>query len=266
MALRWTPEVPPMFPMRQLDLLVTVAAAVTIGVLGAFDVVGPAVTGGATLTTLGLLAVGSLQGRAALTGLTRTITHLGRGLGERATADRLLVPSTSGVDLDLRTAADIRIVGVTLGRTLRNQYAALLQRLADGATVSIALIAPQPATIAEAARRSTIEAGPEIFEHRLRPTLDLLHDLAERAAAGPGRLEVRMLDFVPAFGLIAIDPGTVEGRIHVEIYSHRSGAPEPELPLRADTDARWFRHFAAEFDRIWAVGRPAAPTGGSASP
>jgi hypothetical protein len=70
-----------------------------------------------------------------------------------------------------------------------------------------------------------------------------------------------MLDFVPAFGLVAIDPGAAEGRIHVEIYSHRSGAFEPVLPLHADTDGRWFRHFAAEFDRIWAVGRPVESAG-----
>jgi hypothetical protein len=160
------------------------------------------------------------------------------------------------VDLDLGGADDIRILGVTLGRTVRNHHAALQQRLEAGATVHIALIAPHAATVAEAARRSTVADHPEVFEHRLRPTLDLLDDLAERAASGPGRLEVRLLDFVPAFGLVAVDAGTPHGQVRVDIYSHRCGTPEPMLPLHADRDVRWFRHFVAEFDRVWAAGRP----------
>lgn len=241
---------------RALDLVLTIAVALAVGVLGALDVVGTAVTGGATLTTLGLLAISSLHSRSTLGTLTRSVAELGRSLPDRASADRLLAPSTSGVDLELGAADDIRALGVTLARTVRNHHAALRQRLDAGATVRVALIAPRAATLAEAARRSTIADHPAIFEHRLRPTLDLLDDLAEHAAAGPGRLQVRLLDFVPAFGLLVIDPETPHGQARVDIYSHRSGTPEPALPLCADRDVRWFRHFVAEFDRVWAAGRP----------
>jgi hypothetical protein len=243
-----------MMTFRSFDLVLTIAVAVAVGLLGAFDVVGTAVTGGVTLTTLGLLAIGSLHGRSSLGALTRSVTELGRNLDDRTSADRLLTPSTSGGDLDLAAAADIRVVGVTLARTIRNQYATLQQRLDAGATVRIALIAPQAATLAEAARRSTMADQPAIFAHRLRTTLDLLDDLAARTAAGPGRLEVRLLDFVPAFGVVAVDAQAPNGRVHVDIYSHRGGSPEPTLPLHADRDGRWFRHFTAEFDRVWEAG------------
>ncbi|SCF49517.1 hypothetical protein GA0070216_13521 [Micromonospora matsumotoense] len=242
--------------VRQLDLVITIAVAIAVGLLGALGVVGPAVTGGATLTTLGLLAVSSLLGRSALTGLTRSVKQLGWEIGDRASADRLLGPSTSGVDLDLRSAADIQMTGVTLARTLRNHYATLQLRLEAGATVRIALIAPHGANLAEAARRSTVASNPAMFEHRLRATLDLLEALAERTATGTGRLEVRLLDFVPAFGLIAIDPKASNGQARVDIYSHRCGTPEPTLSLHADRDPRWFAHFVADFERIWTTGKP----------
>lgn len=241
---------------RALDVVLTIAVAITVGLLGAFDVVGPAVTGGVTLTTLGLLAATSLHGRSSLGALTRSVTELGRNLSERTSADRLLTPSTSGVDLDLTAAGDIRIVGVTLARTIRNHYATLQQRLDAGATVRIAVIAPQADTLAEAARRSTVADSPAIFAHRLRTTLDLLDDLAGRAAAGPGRLQVRLLHFVPAFGLIAVDAEAPHGQVHVDIYSHRSGTPEPTLPLHAGRDLRWFPHFVADFEQIWETGLP----------
>lgn len=236
------------FRARQLDLVLTVAVAVAVGLLGAFDIVGPTVIGGATLTTLGLLALSSLHGRAAVQSLARSVTEL----GDRASADRLLTPSTPGADLDLGSADDIRMAGVTLARTIRNHYGELRDRLAAGATVRVVLIAPQPDTVAEAARRSALPGRPEVFEHRLRPTLDLLDSLA----SGPGRLEVRLLDFVPAFGLIATDADTAAGRLRVDIYSHRCGTPEPALPLHADRDPHWFRHFTGEFELLWAAARP----------
>jgi hypothetical protein len=242
--------------LRQLDLVATIASSIAVGVLGAFDVVGPAVVSGATLGVLGLLAIGSLHGRSALAGLTDSVRQFGRHIGDHAAADRLLNPSAAGMDLDLRSARDIRIVGVTLARTLRNHYAVLQQRLEAGATVRIALITPQEDTLAEAARRSTVAGRPEIFEHRLLPTLDLLDALADGAATGPGRLEVRLLDFVPAFGLVAVDPETPDGQARVDIYSHRCGTPEPALPLRADRDVRLCAHFLAEFDSIWTAGQP----------
>ncbi|WP_306207327.1 hypothetical protein [Actinoplanes sp. RD1] len=245
--------------LRRLDLVLTIAMALVVGVLGAFDVVDTTVTGGATLATLGLLAVSSLHGRSTLATLDRSVAELGRTLSARSGADQLLGPSTSGIDLDLGAADDIRILGVTLARTVRNHYAILCRRLEEGATVRIALIASAPSTIAEAARRSTMADSPEVFEHRLRPTMDLLDDLAVRAASGPGRLEVRLLDFVPAFGLVALDPEQPRGQVHIDVYSHRSGIPEPTLPLHADRDARWFRHFITEFDQVWACGHPHAP-------
>ncbi|MEU4157846.1 hypothetical protein [Actinoplanes sp. NPDC026670] len=242
--------------LRRLDLVLTIAMALVLGVLGALDIVSAAVTGGATLATLGLLAISSLHSRSTLARLNRSVADLDRDLTGRGSADHLLGRSPFGADLDLSAAGDIRILGVTLARTARNHYAALCRRLEQGAVVRIALIAPDPATIAEAARRSTIADNPGVFEHRLRPTMDLLDDLARRAAAGPGRLHIRLLDFVPAFGLIALDPELPHGQIHVEIYSHRSGTPEPTLPLYADRDPHWLKHFTAEFDKVWATGQP----------
>ncbi|GAA2905180.1 hypothetical protein Acy02nite_86090 [Actinoplanes cyaneus] len=242
--------------LRRFDLLLTIAMALLVGVLGALDLVSPAVTGGTTLATLGLLAISSLHSRSALAALNQSVADLDHDLNGRGSADQLLGRSTFGADLDLGTTGDIRIMGVTLARTLRSQYAALGQRLDHGASVRIALIAPQPVTLGEAARRSTMADNPEIFEHRLRPTMDLLDDLAARAAGGPGRLRIRLLDFVPAFGLIALDPELPHGQAHVEVYSHRSGTPEPTLPLYADPDPYWLRHFTAEFDKVWAAGKP----------
>ena len=170
-------------------------------------------------------------------------------------ADRLLRPSTSGADADLADATEIGIIGVTLNRTVRNHASALRACLRRGGAVRIAVIDPGGAVLGEAARRSTAPEAAEIFAHRLRPTLALLDDVAR--TAGDGRLEVRLLNFVPAFGLLTVDRRRPDGRLHVDIYSHAFGGTEPALTLEAGRDHLWYHHFLGEFDQIWAAGRPA---------
>ena len=237
---------------RHADLYLTVVVALVLGVLGVFDVVDAGVLAAATLTTLGVLALSLLNGRVQMHRLAATTAELTAHLDGRVPAGRVLAVSRSGADVDLDHARDIRIVGVTLGRTLRNHVGTLQRRLDEGAVVRIALIAPGGEAVREAARRSAVGDTPEIFEHRLGATRDLLR----RLSPGPGRLEIRELAFVPSFGMIAVDPQEAGGHLHVDIYSHRTGCPEPALTLEAARDARWYRHFADEFDQIWSAGRP----------
>jgi hypothetical protein len=125
-----------------------------------------------------------------------------------------------------------------------------------GGTARIAVIDPGREVTAEAARRSTVPGSAEIFAHRLVPTLDLLRELA--ATPGRGRVEIRLLDFVPAFGLLMVDGRQPHGHLHVDIYSHTFGGREPALVVRAAHDQVWYEHFAAEFERIWSAGRAIA--------
>jgi hypothetical protein len=243
---------------RNLDLYVTVVIALTIGLLGVFNVVTAEIIAAATLATLALVAIGSLGTRrqvVALEAATNDLVSLVRQSGGSVSADQYLSPSTSGLDVELRGATDIRLVGVSLSRTIRNHVDELERRLAKGAHIKIALIEPGSEAVLEAARRSTIPDAPEIFENRLRPTVDLLRQLAG-SAEFVDRLEVRFLRFVPAFGLTMVDPDDADGRIHVDIYAHRSAGPEPVLRLSPGRDPRWYRHFLQEFDRIWNHGRP----------
>lgn len=241
---------------RHLDVYFMLLLSFVVGVLGMFNVVDPGVVAAATLATLGVVAVGSLSGRTRIAALTSATTELVAVMREAEipSADRVLAASTSGLDMQLRAVTDIGMAGVTLGRTLRNQIVALERGLAAGARVRIAVIAPDERTLAEAARRSTAPDAPDVFQHRLLSTLDLLDRLDSTPHSG--RLEVRLLDFVPAFGLIVVDPDEPHGRIDVDIYSHRPNGREPVLSLRANRDPEWYRHFLGEFERIWATGTP----------
>jgi hypothetical protein len=236
---------------RSLDLVVTSAVALVVGVLGMLNLAGSSVLAGATLATLGVLAAGSLTARVQMHGLT-DITR--RHFTEPPSADRLLTTSSSGLDVDLSQAWEIGLIGVTLNRTVRNHAVELRECVRRGGTVRIAVIDPDGEVLGEAARRSTSPGATGIFAHRLQPTLDLAATLC--ALPGPGRAEVRLLDFVPAVGLVAVDAHQPHGHLHVDIYSHTFGGREPALTLHPGRDHLWYQHFRAEFDQIWAAGRP----------
>jgi hypothetical protein len=238
---------------QHIDLVVTTVVTLIVGTLAALDATGPAVLAGATLSTLGLITIGSLHGRLQQRSLSRAIAELSALTAEHRRG-RMLTPSASGADPALASATDIRLLGVTLSRTIRTDFGALRGRLQAGAVVQIVLIEPTAGVIAEAARRNTVPDAPEIFEHRLQATFDLLRRL--EAEAGPGRLEIRLLDFVPAFGLLAIDADQPTGHLSVDIYSHRPGVTEPTISLTAADDQPWYHHFVEEFDRVWENGRP----------
>jgi hypothetical protein len=150
---------------------------------------------------------------------------------------------------------------VTLSRTLRNLVDELQRRAVAGAVVKVALIDPTGSAADEVARRSTIPSRAEMYRNRLRSSVDLLRELAETPGAA-GRIEVRFLDFVPAFGLLLIDPQSPGGRIHVDIYSHSSASGDAVFTVLPHRDGEWFQHFQTEFDSIWDHGRPAAASDG----
>jgi hypothetical protein len=227
---------------QSVDLVATLAISLTIGVLGMLNLAGGPLLSGATLATLAVLAAGALHSRAQMSGLLE-ITR--KHLVEKPPADRLLHSSTSGADADLTGATEIDIVGVTLNRTVRTHAAAIAQCLRRGGTVRIAVIDPHGEVLGEAARRSTTPGASEIFANRLRPTLDLLDGLH-------GDLRVRLLDFVPAFGILGVD----RRLLYVDIYSHTFDGKEAALSLGSDRDHTWYQHFRAEFEQIWASGRP----------
>ncbi|MFJ7072240.1 hypothetical protein [Streptomyces sp. NPDC098781] len=247
---------------ENLEIYSTALLSVTLAVLGAFDVVGGKVLDAATLATLALLAGGLLGSRRQVSDLAQQVrSHMA---GE-VSAEDFLTRDKPDLIGQVRDARDIRIVGVTLSRTLRNLVDELQSRAAAGATIKVALIDPATSAPAEAARRSTVSGRPAVFENRLRPSVDLLRELVESPGTG-GRIAVRFLPFVPAFGLVLLDPQRPGGRIHVDIYSHSSASGDAVFTVLPDRDGHWYQHFQAEFDRIWAFGRPADASDGFPPP
>jgi hypothetical protein len=247
---------------ENLELYITVLLALTLAVLGIFDVVGDKTLVAATLATLGLLAIGTLASRRRVEDLSELVRAQGAG---GVSAEDFFTKDKPGLREQVRLARDVRILGVTLSRTIRNVIDELQHCVRDGAVVKVALIDPRTGAPAEAAARSTISGQPGVFENRLRPTIDLLVELA-RTPGATGRVEVRFLPFVPAFGVVQLDAQRANGRIYVDVYSHKSAGGDAVFSLLPHRDGEWYPHFEAEFERVWEAGRPADASDGFPTP
>lgn len=243
---------------QNLEIYTTALLSLVLAVLGALGTVGSEVLSAAVLATLALLAGGMLVSRRQVAELTAEVRA--RGRGEVSAAD-FLGTDKPGLVEQVRTAEDIRIVGVTLSRTMRNLVDELQRRAVAGAVVKVALLDPAGSAPEEAARRSTIPDRAEMYRNRLRSSVDLLRELAETPGV-EGRVEVRFLGFVPAFGLLLLDPQQPGGRIHVDIYSHSSASGDAVFTVLPHREDLWFRHFRTEFDSVWEHGRPADASDG----
>ncbi|MEJ3748004.1 hypothetical protein WEI85_32525 [Actinomycetes bacterium KLBMP 9797] len=244
---------------RNLEIYITALLAVGLGLLGAFDVVDDRAVAATTLATLALLALSNLAGRHQQDDLRASIgaltTAVHQAIHTDVPVDRVLAVKAPALDEDLRAATDIRLVGVTLSRTVRDMVGPLDRRLRAGAVVRVIVIDPDSAAPLEAFARTLGVTSPDFYRPRVDSTIEILSALALLPGTA-GRIEVRLLPFVPTFGMYLVDPGTADGRIYVELYQHRSLEPNPCFGLRAERDGHWYGFFVNQFDTLWESARP----------
>jgi Domain of unknown function (DUF5919) len=249
---------------HNIEIYVTAMASIALGLLSVFNVAAPEVIAAATLGTLALLAVSGLGSRHQLDDMHDTMRSLTASVNMAVHADvpvdRFLAVKAPALDEHLRAADDIRLVGVTLSRTVRDLVGVLDRRLRAGAALRIVIIDPDSSAPVEAVARTLGVTSPAYYRPRVESTMDILGALASLPGTA-GRIEVRLLPFVPTFGMYLIDPATPDGLVYVEMYQHRSLEPNPCFGLRAERDGRWYRFFVNQFDTLWDSARPVALPG-----
>jgi hypothetical protein len=240
---------------RNLDLYVVVGLALVIAVLGVVGAVDSNVLASCTLAVLALMATSALMSRHQVDDLTAALDRVVANESGNVAADRFLTERIPALDGEIATATDIGFVGVTLTRTMRDALPVLDRRLRAGARVRILVIDTDSSANAESVARSRKADTPDFYRNRVSSTIDLLRVLATTGSS-EASLQVRLLPFVPTFGMCLVDGGDSHGRIYVEMYQHRSLESHPAFSLRADRDGRWYTLFAGQFETMWSSGRP----------
>lgn len=240
---------------RNFDLYIVVMVAIAVAVLGIFGVVDARILAASTLAVLGIMATSGLASRHQVEDVKAALERLAATESGNIPAERFLSARQPALDSDVATATEIDLVGVTLTRTIRDMLPVLDRRLRAGARVRVLLVDIDSEANVEAVSRSRKADAPDFYRSRISSTVDLLRVLAS-SSPGEESLQLRLLPFVPTFGMCAADGKDAHGRIYVEMYQHRTLEPNPSFNLRADRDGRWYALFAGQFETMWESARP----------
>ena len=250
---------------RNIELYLTIAIAVVIGILGAFSVVDMEVVAAVILATLALLAIGTLNNREQTAILQDNVNKLANHVDEsilgNIQASKFLLGERPRFEDGFEDAQEICIVGTTLSRTVRDYLGIFEKRLKEGAHIKFVIIDPRSDAAKQATLRSYGVKSEDFYHNRIKPTIDLLQILASLPDL-KGISEFRLLPYMPSFGLVLIDPKEANGRIYVEIYQHKSLEPNPSFILEAQRDEKWYRFFLHQFEVLWSSSRPASEEDG----
>jgi len=152
--------------------------------------------------------------------------------------------------------SEICISGMNLRRTATSHIGLFESRLREGATLKFLLVDPDSDAVSIIAARNYVYRDPEVLRSVIESSLESLRQMAEGEDV-KGSAEIRVLRYVPSYGLTMFDASQTGGRIHVDAYPYR--VPPDDYPcfwLERERDGRWFQFFRAQFDAMWESARP----------
>jgi len=233
--------------LENLDLYITIALSIIVAILNIFGIIRQSILFSTILATLSIVAVGLLVNRHQNQLLQQT-------LAEAKVAEDFLQEEQYDPALlkdRVLQAEKILLVGLSLSRTVTILENTLEKAIMRRAKIQILLIKPN----SEASRMATLRdknlAPPSLLDERINHTLARLASIAH-ASGEPDKIEVRFLDYLPAWGLIAIDPHLKAGYISVRLNAFRIPTETcPRFELNASTDIKWFGFFANQLELLW---------------
>lgn len=239
--------------LRSLDLVLAVAVSIVTATLELAGVdIGEGTVRSLTLVCVALLATGATRTILRLERLDATLGAVAGALPDHAPLERrLLLEFPPELRDHLAAARHARLVGVSLQRTLRQNYRLLAEKLDRGHVLELLVVDPAAPAMAAAAERydSALTAEAAVEGAPTAATLELVERLRRH-----GQVELRLTAAPLTFGAISLPDLEGGGLLYLEHYAYKGGTDAiPKVVLSAH-DGRWFEFFRAEVDELWSHG------------
>ena len=160
-----------------------------------------------------------------------------------------------------RRARSIAINGMTLSTTSDKFWGTFKQRIEDGAEVRLLIIDHEHPALSVAANRFHKHQDPQRVKREIEHTLDNLESLMVKVGS-KGSFQLRLLPYIPPYGIQLIDANSPQAEIWVELYTFRD-EPEPSFQLIPSRDGFWFNFFQQQFETMWNASRDWEPSSAS---
>ena len=228
---------------ENIDLYVTALIAIS---LAGFNVVGIAPQSWITSITLAVLAVlivAELGNRHRLEAVLQQTDQGLRFLEE--------YPPKETLRNKIENAQELWLVGINLGRTIRDYYPDLEKMLKRGGSVQVLVMKPDGDAIKTSVERSYRGVKPKEARRTIRETLASLCVLH---AIRPGGIRICTLDYPLPFGAYVVDPNSAIGTIYLKNYSYKMSEWDKPRLILGPQDGKWYEFFKKQISVMFETG------------
>jgi hypothetical protein len=225
---------------------------------------GPEAIQEATLALLSLIGASLLMNQASNSRWQRTMGEI-LGRSHKPSASQVLAPLKEYVrEIDQRLwfAKEVWVLSRSCIRIWEDYHDQFTELLGDDkGIVRLMLVDPNNGAVKMLVKNSM---GFEHFDAFNLLQTDINGFLARQAwlcSQPEGKnLQVRTIDYLPAWTLIIIDPGSDRGVIYVELGTYcAKSRGRPTFSLMADGDTQLFQLVREEFETMWKHARTLDP-------
>ena len=235
---------------QNLDLYLTLVIALTVSILGITGV-SQEILFSAILAVLALLSFNLLQNRREDEELMTVLERLDIG---NNLSDRFFQATFNPYSLreSVMVAREAIFWGVSLSITVPVLDHAIEEGLRQGLTVKFLVVRPDSSAIKMAAFRNWYRRNDHEVNSMSNEILFRLSKIETLSASWPGSLEVRTVDYLPPYIILATDPHLPSGSMLVYLTSFRTPKEtRPGFSLTPTKDPHWFEFFKKQFEEVW---------------
>lgn len=225
-------------------------------VLGIIGVINIAIISAATLATLGLLANSLLNIRRYESELKHVSIQLNSEIKSlqveiqgKDLASKFLSQNHSDLSYEIKQAKRISILGTSLVSTINRYYSEFKNLAENGNSLRFLLSEPTPEIVKMLAFRSnSITEDTDLFMSTVQHSIARVIAL-EKSATKPEQIQLKVIPYIPANGLIIVEMANGNAKIYVKIMSFQASTVHFELSNI--TDDMWFKFYFEQFEKLW---------------
>jgi hypothetical protein len=227
---------------ENIDLYVTIVIAIVLTILITLNVsISENWLAPLTLTILALLAYSMLGNRHQIEELYNQLL---------LRANDVLLQNWPGKILkeDLQNSSNILIIGVSLERTIRSNFALIEKKLENRHKIKVILVDPNSSACEFASNRVYRDKSLTRTQYGIQTTLGSLKSLLDKDF---GNLEIRLIDYPLSFGGFLLDPNTPKGVVYLKHYTYRM--PREDIPrlIFRPSDEYWYEFYVEQMQILW---------------
>lgn len=231
---------------ENIDLYITAIVSIALAFLNVTGVVQTASVAPLVLAVLALISITILGNRHRLEQLLERTSI--------SSQKELYEDFPSEFNADLEKAREVWLVGIHQNDFMVRFYSLFKEKLKRGDRLKVLLVEPNGAASKMTAMRFPGKVAENQEQLRIQSSLSSLCDLKNVA---PDRLEIRVIDFLFAYGGFILDPDHSGGIAYIQRYTFRTqgGARKPKFVYRRD-DRRWYDLICCEVRELWECAKP----------